>query len=171
MGLRLHGTFLPGVVRREPGYDGEVPRNEIDIPAPLDDVWEVLLDPSAYVRWVVGGRTVRDVDPGWPQPGNAFHHTAGMWPIVVKDKTVMVEVEPRRRLVLRAKARPAGEARVEITVEPVAEGTHIVLVEEPVSGPVRFLPRPLLEFLVKPRNAESLRRLRNLVEERSRAGS
>lgn len=145
-----------------------MPTNEIDIPAPPDDVWDVLVDAGAYVRWVVGGRTLRDVDPGWPAPGSAFHHTAGMWPVVVKDKTKVLELEPTRRIVLEARARPAGTAKVVLVLSPVEEGTHVVLTEEPLSGPVRLVPRPLLELLAKPRNAESLRRLRNLVKERSR---
>lgn len=149
-----------------------MPTNEADIPASIDAVWDVLVDPTAYVCWVVGGRTVRDVDTGWPAPGTAFHHTAGMWPVVVKDKTKVIDLEPKRRIVLEARARPAGTAKVVLTLEPAPNGeTHVVFTEEPLSGPVRLIPRPLLELMTKPRNAESLRRLRNLVKERSRTGS
>lgn len=148
-----------------------MPTNETDIAAPIDDVWDVLLDPSAYVRWVVGGRTLRGVDPGWPEPGTAFHHTAGLWPLVIKDKTKVIGLEPKRRIVLEARARPAGAATVAITLAPSDEGgTHLVLTEEPLSGPIRLVPRPLLEVLTKSRNATSLRRLRHMVEERSRVG-
>lgn len=148
-----------------------MPTNEIDIPAPVGEVWDVLVDPAAYVRWVVGGRTLRGVDPGWPEPGSAFHHTAGMWPIVVKDKTKVLGLRPNRRIVLEARARPAGTAKVVITLTPTDDGgTHLVFTEEPLAGPVCLLPALLVEVLARPRNAESLRRLRNLVEERSRAG-
>jgi uncharacterized protein YndB with AHSA1/START domain len=146
-----------------------MPTNEIDIGASPDDVFAVLVDPYAYVQWVVGGRTVRSVDPGFPEPGTAFHHTAGLWPFVVKDNTKVRELEPGRRIVLEARARPVGTAVAVLALEPTDDGgTHVVFTEEPLSGPLRFLPRPLLELLTKQRNAESLRRLRNIVEERSR---
>lgn len=146
-----------------------MPTNEIDIPAPVDDVWDVLVDPSAYVQWVVGGRTLRGVDPGWPRPGAAFHHTAGMWPVVVKDKTKVIGLHPGQRIELEARARPAGTAKVVITVTPTDDGgTRLVFTEEPLSGPVRLVPRPVMDALTKVRNAESLRRLRTMVEERRR---
>lgn len=140
--------------------------NEIDIPAPVEDVWEVLLDPYAYVRWVVGGRTVRAVDEDWPRPGTAFHHTAGVRPLVVKDKTKVLELEPHRRLVLEAKARPVGTARVVLELEATDDGTRVTLVEEPVSGPLTLVPDGVIDALTRARNAQSLRRLRALVEER-----
>jgi uncharacterized protein YndB with AHSA1/START domain len=144
--------------------------NEIDIPAPPEAVWDVLVDPYTYVRWVVGGRAVRGVDADWPQPGSAFHHIAGRWPVEVRDSTKVAALDPPRRLVLEARARPVGVARVALTLDPNPDGsTHLTIDEEPISGPVRLVPRFLLDLMTKARNAESLRRLRNLVEDRSRA--
>jgi hypothetical protein len=115
--------------------------------------------------------TLRGVDPGWPEPGTAFHHTAGLWPVVVKDKTKVIGLQPRQRIELEARARPAGTAKVVITLVPTDDGgTHLMMTEEPLSGPVRLVPRPLLAMVTKARNAASLRRLRHLVEERTRAG-
>ena len=141
--------------------------NEIDIPAPPADVWDVLLDPYAYVQWVVGGRSIRGVDPGWPEPGTRFHHTAGMWPFVVADSTRMVELRRPDRLVLEARARPVGVARVVLSLAPADDrGTHVVFVEEPISGPLCLVPRVLLDRVTKLRNAAALRRLRTLVGQR-----
>jgi uncharacterized protein YndB with AHSA1/START domain len=160
--------LFPASVGVNRGTTPDVPTNEIDIAAPADQVWSVLLDPRAYVEWVVGGRTFRGVDPDWPQPGAAFHHTAGVRPFVVKDKTKVVALQPPHRIVLEARARPVGIACVVLTVDPGADGgcSHVTMEEEPIAGPLRLVPRALLDPLVRARNAEALRRLRALVEER-----
>jgi uncharacterized protein YndB with AHSA1/START domain len=144
-----------------------MPTNETDIPARPQEVWAVLTDAYAFPDWVVGARRIRAVEPGWPAPGAAFHHEVGPWPFRVKDNTKVRELVPHTRLVLEARARPAGVAIVTVTLEDRgAEGTHLVLTEEPCAGPATYVPRPLLEAATRARNAESLRRLRNLVEER-----
>ena len=147
-----------------------MPTNETDIPASPEEVWAVLVDPHAYPEWVVGARRIRAVDPGWPAPGTAFHHEVGPWPLRVKDNTKVRELVAPTRLVLEARARPAGVALVTITLEDRgAEGTHLVFTEEPCAGPATYIPRPVLEAMTKARNAESLRRLRNVVEQRRAA--
>lgn len=144
-----------------------MPRNETDIPAPPEEVWAVLTDAYAYPDWIVGARRIRAVDPGWPAPGTAFHHEVGAWPVRLKDNTKVRELVPPIRLVLEARARPAGVAVVTLTLEDKGpEGTHLVFTEEPCAGPAKYIPRPVLEAMTRARNAESLRRLRNLVEQR-----
>jgi uncharacterized protein YndB with AHSA1/START domain len=134
------------------------------------DVWAVITDPHAYPDWVVGAHRIRDVDAGWPQPGSAFHHEVGAWPLRVKDNTKVREIVEPTRLVLEARARPAGVAAVTILLEDTGDdGTRVVLLEEPVAGPAKLVPKPVMNALTKARNAESLRRLRKLVDERRAA--
>ena len=145
-------------------------RNETDIRARPEDVWAVLVDPHAYPDWVVGARRIRHVEDGWPRPGTAFHHEVGTWPLRVKDNTKVRELVEPTRLVLEARARPAGVAAVTVLLEDRgAEGTHVVLLEEPIGGPAKLVPKPVMDALTHARNAESLRRLRRVVEERATA--
>jgi uncharacterized protein YndB with AHSA1/START domain len=135
------------------------------IAAAPDRVFAVLADAWTYERWVVGCKEIRDVDGGWPAPGATFHHSVGIGPVAIPDTTTVIESEPPRRIVLRARAWPAGVARVEIDLaEADAGATEVVMQEEPVSGPSAVLHNPLQELLIGWRNAESLRRLRQLAE-------
>ena len=43
--------------------------NEAYLDASPEDIWDVLSDPYAYPRWVVGSKRIRGVDPDWPAVG------------------------------------------------------------------------------------------------------
>ncbi len=139
------------------------------IEATPDRVWAVLADGWLYPTWVVGASRMRAVDPAWPQPGSKLHHSAGVWPVVIDDNTESRECLPERRLRLRARGWPVGEAEVTIELLPKDEGTLVELREQAVAGPARFLPEPVQDVLLSARNTETLRRLAYLAEGRSRS--
>jgi uncharacterized protein YndB with AHSA1/START domain len=143
-------------------------RTETTTTASPQDVWDVLMDPYAYGHWVVGSSHVRDVDSEWPEPGSRFHHSVGLRPLTLSDHTRVLQLDPLRRLVLEAKARPLGTARVELVLTPVGSGTHVTMIEEP-ADPFTWLltANPLAQRLLRLRNDEALRRLRRLAEERA----
>ena len=128
--------------------------------------WTELTDAWVYTSWVVGATHIRNVDDNWPEPGSKLHHTVGPWPLMIKDHTEVLEAEPPRRLVLNARAWPVGEARIELNLDPVAEGTQITMMEWPVRGPGAWARNPLMDALLRARNRESLGRLAALVENR-----
>ena len=143
--------------------------------APAEAVWDVLADANTYGYWVVGSKVIRDVDPDWPVPGSKFHHTVGFGPFKVSDHTVALDSRRPHLFEIRAKARPAGVARVRMEMHPRAGGTDVHMTEYP-DGP--FLPMiidPMFHLLVHGRNAESLMRLEELAvleaERTARAGS
>ena len=133
------------------------------IPAPPETVWDVLADPDSYAHWVVGSKRIRDADANWPTPGSRFHHTVGVGPLTVDDHTESLAADPPRRLVLRAKARPLGVAKVEIELEPQDGGTCVTLRENPtgLQKPLAYFPP--LQALTYVRNAESLARIEKLA--------
>jgi len=142
-------------------------RNHRVIDAPPSAVFEVLSDPRSYAYWVIGSREVRDMDPEWPRPGSRFGHTVNVGPLRVQDYTSVEEVEPERRLQLRAKARPFGTARIELELEPADdEGTRVTIVEQAADPLTAFLFQPLIHLAVWRRNARSLDRLAELAEGR-----
>lgn len=140
--------------------------NTTTIDASPDDVFAVLLDAESYDHWVVGCKDIRTVDSGWPEPGSRLHHTVGVGPLDVEDTTAIVSVDPPRRLVLEARARPAGVAHVSFTLEPDGDATKVTMKERAVRGPARRMSNPMLDAMVRSRNAETLRRLKELVEKR-----
>jgi uncharacterized protein YndB with AHSA1/START domain len=133
-----------------------------DIPAAPDQVWAVLADPMRYAEWVVGAQEVRGFDGEWPARGARFHHTVGFGPIHIHDNTSVLESTPAHRLVLRARARPFGHARVELNLTTSEGGTLVEMTEEPTSPVARFA-RKALDPLIHSRNVEALRRLERLV--------
>ncbi len=141
-------------------------RNDTFIDAPPERVFAVLSDADAYGTWVVGSKYIRAADPGFPEKGSRFHHAVGFGPLTVKDHTVVVDVAPPRRLVLRAKARPFGTALVTLIVDPEGAGSRVTIIEDPGDPLTRLIFNPLTHLLVKGRNVESLRRLKELAEGR-----
>lgn len=142
--------------------------NHCTIDATPEQVFAVLLDAWTYADWVVGCDRIRGVDAEWPAVGSRFHHTIGVGPAKTDDTTKIVAVDPPRRLVLEARLRPAGIAHVEFVLEPCTDGGTAVTIEEhPIDGPAKALPGIVTEAGLVLRNAETLRRLRKLVESRS----
>jgi uncharacterized protein YndB with AHSA1/START domain len=136
-----------------------------EIAAAPERVFEVLADGWQYTGWVVGASHIRAVEPSWPQVGSRIHHSFGAWPLMVRDETVVEECEPASRLVLLARGRPLGEARVVLELSPTGTGTMVRMAEEPVSGPGKALHNRLLDAMLRARNVESLARLAALAEE------
>jgi uncharacterized protein YndB with AHSA1/START domain len=141
-------------------------RNEIRIATSPAAVFAVLADGRSYGHWVVGSSEIRDVDAGFPAVGTAFHHTVGIGPFKVADHTRVVACDPPRRLELRAKARPLGTARVILELHPEGDGTRVVMIEDAGDRLTALVFNPLTHLLVRGRNVESLRRLKELAEGR-----
>ncbi|HEV2885431.1 MAG TPA: SRPBCC family protein [Jatrophihabitans sp.] len=136
--------------------------------ASADRVFAELADGWAYVGWVVGASHIRDVEASWPAVGSKIHHKVGVWPLDIADHTESLACEPGRRLVLRARGWPLGEATVEIELEPRSpELTEVTIREAPTAGPGHWLDNPLLRMMLRLRNRETLRRLADRAENRA----
>lgn len=140
--------------------------NAMRIDASPAEVFAVLADANTYEDWVVGCDDIRAVEGDWPAVGARFFHTVGVGPLKVKDNTVVIEVEPDKLLVLEARARPAGVAKVIFRLTPVDGGTEVEIEEYPIRGVAKLTHNPMQDGLIKTRNLETLRRLRKQVEDR-----
>jgi len=131
-------------------------------------VWAVLADGWLYPSWVVGASRMRDVEESWPAPGSQLHHSVGLWPLLLDDRTEVIGSVPQKELRLRAHGWPAGAAEVLIRLEPIGDhATEVTINEDAVDGPAKLIPRRLRQLGVIPRNRETLRRLGFLAERRS----
>jgi uncharacterized protein YndB with AHSA1/START domain len=142
--------------------------NSITINAPVERVYAVLADGHSYAEWVVGAKRIRGVDPHWPAVGSKFHHSVGAGPIMIDDESEVLDVEPQRRLKLRVRARPAGEAHVTLTLAATSGGNQTIvdMEEHPVRGlAIVFGRNPVADWLLARRNDEALRRLKNRAED------
>jgi len=140
-------------------------RNRVQIDAAPEEVFAVLSDPDCYPKWVVGAAGIRDQDENFPKVGSRFHHKVGSWPIGLNDHTEVIEVDPPRRIVLQAKARPLGTATIAIDLAESAGGTELTIEETPGDRLTSlFAGNPVADQALRVRNAEALSRLKRLVE-------
>jgi uncharacterized protein YndB with AHSA1/START domain len=143
-------------------------RNSATIPAPIKRVFAVLADPRSYAEWVVGAHSIRDADGTWPAVGAKLHHRIGAGPFKLNDNTEVVAVTKPTRLVLHARARPFGTARVELDLLDLGPaGTQVTMVEEPDDRVSRLLHNPLTDAILHRRNTAALARLGKLAGARS----
>ncbi|MBD3945422.1 SRPBCC family protein [Nocardioides ganghwensis] len=138
------------------------------IAATPEQVWEVLSDGWLYPLFVVGAARMRDVDESWPAVGSRLHHSVGSWPLLIDDTTEVLEIEEGRRLLLLARGWPAGQAHVDISLQPSGDTTVVTMVEDATAGPGLLMPKPLRDAQLHLRNVEALRRLAFVVEGRTR---
>lgn len=141
-------------------------RVERNVKTTPERVWDVLADGWLYPLWVVGASRIREVDDSWPEVGSRIHHSVGAWPALLDDSTSVTACQPGRRLELRARAWPAGEADVAIQLTQSGAGTRVVIEEDVASGPARLVPAPVRALGLGWRNVETLRRLAFLAERR-----
>ena len=138
-------------------------RAELFFDASPEQVFAVLSDPFTYDRWVVGTRNIRHADPNWPETGSRLHHSVGIGPLNLNDDSEVLDVDPPNKLVLEARGRPFGVARVEFRIDPDKNGS-CVTIDEFVLRPMPVtLLNPVLAPAVRARNTETLRRLATVV--------
>ena len=135
-----------------------------DTTATREQVWNVVADGWTYSQWVVGNSRMRAVDPAWPAPGTTIRHSIGIWPAVIDDETLVEKCEPMSEIVLLAKGRPLGAARITLRLFDIDGGCRIEMSEVPVSGPLKVMPRRVALALAWPRNRECTWRLAALAE-------
>jgi uncharacterized protein YndB with AHSA1/START domain len=135
-----------------------------------EDVFAVLSDAWLFPTWVVGATRMRDVDAAWPAEGSHLHHSFGVWPLVINDKTTVLEWDPPRRMVMQPSGWPVGEARVTLEVQPRGDGCVVRITEKAVRGPGAVVPAPLVDIALHARNVETLRRLSYVAEGKSENG-
>ena len=133
-------------------------------------VFAVLADGWLYPSWVVGASRIRDVDAAWPAEGSRIHHSFGVWPALIDDTTSVLEYDPPRRMVLKARGWPVVSAEVVLEVEATAAGSTVHISEDAVEGPGLVMPKPLRDVLIGLRNVETLKRLEYLARGRAASG-
>lgn len=131
---------------------------------PPEAVFRVIAEGWLFPSWIVGASRMRQVGDDWPAVGSQLHHSFGIWPLLIDDRTTVLEWDPPRHVVFQPKGWPLGEARVIIDVKPRGDGCVVRMREFAVRGPGALIPKPLLDLFLVPRNRETLHRLAYLAE-------
>ena len=141
-----------------------------DTRAGREQVWAVMADGWTYSQWVVGNSRMRAVDPNWPHVGSTISHSVGVWPLLLDDLTEVEECLPLQQLVLLAKGRPFGKARITLRLFDIdGGGTRIEMSEVPVGAPMGWVPTKVALAAAYPRNRECTWRLAAMAERRTPA--
>lgn len=173
VGMRERLTSASAAADAEPirpRQDGPMATVSRHVDAPPTAVWDVLADGWTYSNWVVGASHVRAVGATWPAAGAVLHHSQGIFPVTLDDEAVVEVSKPASRLVLLAKGRPLGTARVELDLRSEDGGTRVTMSETPVSGPGKWTHNPVADRLLVHRNTEALSRLAAMAERRTEPG-
>ncbi|HEX6524237.1 MAG TPA: SRPBCC domain-containing protein [Streptosporangiaceae bacterium] len=96
---------------------------EVDLPAPVEEVFRHLTDPAAMIRWMGQHAVLK------PVPGGAFE--VGLNGVPVRGRYLEIDA-PRRIVVSWGVAgnaeMPPGATQVEFTLTPACAGTRLRLV-------------------------------------------
>ena len=131
-------------------------------------VYEVLADGWSYAAWVVGASRVREVDDGWPAVGSRIHHSIGAWPVLVHDRTKVLEAEPGRMLELDVAVWFLGRGPVRFELEPLGPSScRVTMRERMAQGVLSVPPDAWVDPFLKARNVETLGRLAAIATGRS----
>jgi hypothetical protein len=138
-----------------------------DTTATRAQVWHVMADGWTYSQWVVGNSRMRAVDPQWPKVGSSIKHSIGVWPLLLNDVTVVEDCQPLEQLVLLAKGRPFGKARITLRLFDIdGGGCRIEMAEVPVGAPMGWVPNRVALAAAFVRNRECTSRLAMIAERR-----
>lgn len=139
-----------------------------DTTASRERVWDVMADGWTYSQWVVGSSRMRAVDSTWPNVGSTIRHSVGVWPLLLDDLTEVQDCLPLQQLVLLAKGRPFGKARITLRLFDIdGGGTRIEMSEVPVGAPMGWVPTRVALAAAFPRNRECTWRLAAMAERRT----
>lgn len=142
-------------------------RNRIHIEASPERVFAVLSDPERYPEWVVGAADTIEFEEEFPAPGSTFRHRVGLGPFTLTDRTAVVDLDPPRRIVLKAKARPLGTADIVIELSGRAGGTDLLMEETPGDRLSALVAaNPAADAGLRIRNSVALARLKRIAEDR-----
>ena len=142
-------------------------RSEIEIAAPPERVWEVLIDPERRPQYNVSIVEVHDPSGPLDQVGSAYDAVAKVYGRRIEGRWEVTEVSPMRKIVQRGSGGAGANATVNGTIEPSGEGTRAA-VEVDYQLPAGFLGEVANKLFVE-RSVErdvrhTLENLKELVE-------
>jgi uncharacterized protein YndB with AHSA1/START domain len=114
-------------------------RSEIEIDAPPQRVWEILIDPERLPQYNATIIEVSDATGRLDQVGATYRAVARVYGRRIEGDWEVTEVVPLRRLVVRGLAPGGGAATVIGTLEPTDRGTTRAAVEIDYQLPAGFL--------------------------------
>ena len=141
---------------------------DIDIAAPPEKVWEVVMDPSRFGEWVTIHRKINKVDSGPVRAGMKMEQVLCLRGAHFKVKWTLDECREGRRAVWEGKGPVMSHAHTAYVLEPGANGgTHFHYENEfkAPAGPLGAAASKMIVGGLPEREARaSLQKLKTLLE-------
>jgi len=146
---------------------GDVVSQSIEIDAPIEEVWDLVMDPERLGDWVTIHRSVADVAAGDLETGSRFRQEMKLKGVPLKVRWKVVECEPPIRARWRGEAAAGAKARISYTLSESDGGTRFDYENEfeLPAGKVGRLAGRAFNAVSGDREAKrSLARLKDLLE-------
>ena len=102
----------------------DVVRQSIEIDAPIERVWEVVMDPERLGEWVSIHRAVSDVPDGPLTRGSQFRQEMRLKRVPLKVQWEVTECEAPRLATWRGEAAAGAKARIQYRLEDLGGSTR-----------------------------------------------
>ena len=103
---------------------GDVIAQSIEIDAPIERVWDLVMDPERLGDWVTIHRSVADVPDGDLTTGSRFRQEMRLKGIPLKVRWEVVECRPPRHARWQGRAVAGAEARISYELSEHGTGTR-----------------------------------------------
>jgi carbon monoxide dehydrogenase subunit G len=144
-------------------------RTAIEIAAPPERVWDVVMDPNRLGEWVTIHRSVDDVSQLPLTRGATFQQTLHLRGAPLHVAWTVDDLDAPRRAVWSGRGPAHSRAEIVYELSPSNAGTRFSYTNEfkPPGGPLGAVAGRMLVGGLSHREAErSLERLKRLVEQR-----
>jgi carbon monoxide dehydrogenase subunit G len=142
---------------------------DIDIAAPPERVWDLVMDPERFGEWVTIHRKVNSADPGPPREGMRMEQTLCLRGASFKVKWHLSEVKDHSRAVWEGTGPMRSHARTEYGISADGNGGtrfHYLNEFQAPGGPLGAAASRVLVGGLPKREAErSLQKLKSLLED------
>jgi uncharacterized protein YndB with AHSA1/START domain len=91
---------------------GDVVKQSIEIRAPIDEVWDLVMDPNRFGEWVAMHEEVFDLPDGELGEGSEFGQRMKLKGVPLKVRWRIEEWDPPRHALWRGEAAAGAEARI-----------------------------------------------------------
>ncbi|MEV4419205.1 SRPBCC family protein [Patulibacter sp. NPDC049589] len=143
-------------------------RATIDLPAPPQRVWDVVMDPHLLERWVTIHRELLSADEGPPHPGFSMEQRMSIRGAPVTVSWKIDEFEPPLRATWQGSGPARSTAFIEYALEEIDGGTRFNYTNDfqpPMGILGRVASRALMGGVPDREAKASLERLRELLAE------
>jgi uncharacterized membrane protein len=142
---------------------------KIEIDAPIDRVWETVMDPLRFKDWVTIHRSVRDVSDKEMRKGSTMDQTLHLRGVTFRVHWTLVDLDRPNRAVWEGRGPAHSRARISYDLSPKGEqATEFEYTNEftPPGGRLGIVASRVFVGAASEREARtSLERLKRLVEQ------